>query len=68
MNQSNRVEKSDGHVMFLWGFEYFTLDNGDLYRAPADRPVINGIRAGARFEMTAALIESHVEYLQSMAE
>jgi hypothetical protein len=45
------AERSKGHVMWLWGSEWFVREDGRLYRAPADYPVgADGYRQGARFE------------------
>lgn len=59
-------ETSKGHVMWLWRYEYYKLDDGTLVRA-ADYGYIqpNGYRAGSRFECTAGNADRHIEYLKA---
>lgn len=40
-----QMNKSKGHVEFIDGFEYFKAD-GKLYRAPIDKPLVDGKRPG----------------------
>ena len=51
-----RAEKSKNHVAFIGNEEYFTGENGDLFRAPIGNPMERGYRAGARFECTKAAL------------
>ena len=49
------VERSKGHLGFLSGkWEFYKADNGDLYRAPVENPVMPDGRRCGRFEATAA--------------
>lgn len=51
---SEELVKSKGHIAFIGPFEYFTIETGDVYRAPIENPLdIYGFRQGARFECTA---------------
>jgi len=42
--------KSTGHVMFFGNEEVFRDAEGNLYRAPRNRPIEGGQRLGARWE------------------
>lgn len=56
-------EKSKGHVCFRDGYEWFLLDSGELYRAPADRPIMpNGRRCG-RWEYPAHMAQEKIKDL-----
>ena len=39
------MNKSTGHVEFIDAFEYYKCD-GLLYRAPIDKPLVDGMRPG----------------------
>jgi len=57
--------QSTGHRMNLGKWEYFTIANGDLYRAPLANPVVNGMRGGARWEAPAHMVETWLEMAQA---
>ena len=50
-----QMKKSKGHIECIDGFEYFKVD-GRLYRAPIDKPLENGKRAG-QFVTTGSGVE-----------
>ena len=61
------LEKSEGHQAFIGKFEYFTLENGDLYRAPKAYPVMpEGSRSG-RWEVKGSQIKDHMAMVSQFA-
>jgi len=60
---------SKNHLGIIAGLEYFTFDNGDLYRASTDNPIdVNGYRQGGRWEAPAYMAKSHFEMIRVLVQ
>ena len=61
------MNKSKGHIMFLYGYEYFKSPDGTLYKAKASNYIgVDGYRVGARFEGTPSIADRRIEYFKSL--
>lgn len=61
------TEKSKNHKTTIGNFEYFTHNNGDLYRAPIANPVMpDGYRGGARWQAPSHMVEEWLEMLEEL--
>jgi len=62
MNTIRGNTQSTNHIEFIGEFEFFTGNNGELYRARRDNAFdINGFRLGGRWEGPAHMIEQILE-------
>ena len=59
---------SVGHVAFIGEFEFFTVEDGNLYRARKDRGLdVNGYRQGARWEAPPHMVENTLSLHREVA-
>ncbi len=58
------LEKSEGHTAFIGKFEYYTLPNGDLHRAPTLYPVMPDGRRSGRWECKANQIDMQINLVR----
>jgi len=60
----NELLFSQGHVCFIAGYEYFTIDNGDLYRAPELNPVMADGRRCGRWQTKTSMVQEYIEMVK----
>lgn len=63
----NEVNFSKGHKAIIGKFEYFTQDNGDLYRAPFTYPIMSDGRRCGRWEAKPNQIEEYLKMVRAVA-
>lgn len=66
MTQETRPTQSKGHQANIGKFEYFTLESGELYRAPLANPIMtDGYRGGARWEAPVHMAKDWMETIKA---
>jgi hypothetical protein len=55
---------SKGHICFLAGYEYYTIENGDLYRAPQHYPIMTDGKRCGRWQSPARMVEQYMEMVK----
>lgn len=54
------MKKSEGHITFLRGYEYYLSASGDLYRAHVSNVIASDTqRRHGRFEAPAHMVDKH---------
>lgn len=60
--------RSEGHDMFVGHWEYFTLPNGKLYRAPRNNPITKGgFRSGSKWVASGGDVAGALEIAKGLA-
>ena len=62
MTDQRTTTQSTNHIEFIGDYEFFTDNDGNLYRARSDNALdINGFRLGGRWEAPPHMIEQMLE-------
>lgn len=68
MTNQIQTTNSKGHIANIGEFEYFTLDSGDLYRAPLANPIMpDGYRGGGRWEAPVHMAAEWLDTIKAQA-